>query len=312
MPFRFFSLVLIIGFLLSSFSGEQPTFTQASQVETAPIIALINGQVIDGTGAEPIANGGVLIEDSRIIFVGTMDEIELTEDMVVLDVAARTILPGIFNAHTHGFDTAVVRQLSYLNDGVTSLCNMAIRLNKMESLEVQTLPDGSPSTNSFQAGPIVTVPDGYPGPVHGTAISYEISGETEAGDAVLDLKEPDYIKIALEPSRDMPVLSLAEVEAIVTAAHENDMLVHAHIQRSSMLDVAIEGGVDVFQHVPMPYLDLQDIQYPAIQDYLDGETKHIALPPEFEAQLLQAIEHGIIFVPTLDVYSFRSIPDELR
>jgi len=56
---------------------------------------LHGGQVFDGTGA-PIADGDVVIEDGRIVEVGT----GLDGDVAV-DVVGRTILPGFFDCHVH-------------------------------------------------------------------------------------------------------------------------------------------------------------------------------------------------------------------
>lgn len=305
------AVFMILVFLLSSIPMFQFAPSHANQDTNT--IALINGQVIDGTGAEPIPNGGVIITDAQIVFVGTMDEIELTDDMQVIDVGGRTILPGIFNAHAHRVANPLIRQIAWLKYGVTSVCDVGSTLEAMELLEQQIAPDGSPTTNAFQSGPIVTVPGGYPGSsAIGTQLNYEILSPLDAEDAVLDLKSrgADYIKIALNISEDTPLLSQAEVEALVAAAHENDMLVHAHILDSSVLGMAVEAGIDVIQHVPWSYLDMATTQYPAIEDFQSGKTDHIVLPPEFEADLLQAIEAGVILVPTLDVYTFRSVPDE--
>lgn len=41
---------------------------------------LHNGTIIDGTGSKPIANGAVLIKDSRIQQVGHKSDIRLPDD----------------------------------------------------------------------------------------------------------------------------------------------------------------------------------------------------------------------------------------
>lgn len=312
MLFRFFALLLLICLAVTSFTLSPQAISQASQDEPPPMIALINGQVIDGTGAEPIANGGVIIAGENIVWVGSMDEIELTDDMLVIDVEGRTILPGIFNAHTHRVENPLLRQIAWLKEGVTSVCDMGSPLEDMEFLELQTVPDGTPTTRAFAAGPIVTVPGGYPS-IYGTQLTYEIESPLEAEAAVLDLKSrgADYIKIALNNMTETePALSQAQVDALVVAAHEQDMLVSAHVVRDYMLPIAINAGVDVIQHTPSPYRDMAETEYEAVETFRNGETDQIALPAEFEELLLQAIEQGIILVPTLDVYRFSGFPDE--
>jgi imidazolonepropionase-like amidohydrolase len=76
-------------------------------------IVVRGGRIFDGTGADP-ADGDVAIEDGRIVDVGT----GLDGDEAV-DVAGRTLLPGLFDCHVHvtlsHIDTArlVLRPFSY-------------------------------------------------------------------------------------------------------------------------------------------------------------------------------------------------------
>ena len=58
-------------------------------------IVLQGGRVFDGTGADP-ADGDVALEDGRFVDVGT----GLDGDQAV-DVTGKTILPGLFDCHTH-------------------------------------------------------------------------------------------------------------------------------------------------------------------------------------------------------------------
>ena len=58
-------------------------------------IVVRGGRIFDGTGADP-AEGDVAIEDGRIVDVGTgLDGDE------AIEIAGRTILPGLFDCHTH-------------------------------------------------------------------------------------------------------------------------------------------------------------------------------------------------------------------
>jgi hypothetical protein len=126
----------------------------------------------------------------------------------------------------------------------------------MQDFEQERM-DSDLAARGFKAGPIITAPGGYPGQYYGFAMNYEIQGEGEAENAVHDLhtRGADYIKVALEPGFDdetLPVITFQELRSIVTTAHENDLLVRAHVTNSKMLDIALEAGVDVIEHVPMP------------------------------------------------------------
>ena len=60
-------------------------------------------RLIDGTGAPPIQNGAVLVEDGHIAQVGARDELRLEpgEPVDEIEVSGGSILPGFIEAHTH-------------------------------------------------------------------------------------------------------------------------------------------------------------------------------------------------------------------
>ena len=60
-------------------------------------------RVIDGTGAEPIANAAVTISDGKITAVGTQTELQITpgDEVDVIETTGCTILPGFIEMHSH-------------------------------------------------------------------------------------------------------------------------------------------------------------------------------------------------------------------
>ena len=72
------------------------------------------------------------------------------------------------------------------------------------------------------------------------------------------------------------------------------MLVRAHVNHAA-LDIALEGGVDVIEHVAMPSFSYQDLEP------MFDESGVYQIPERFQEQLLDMIGQGIILVPTLDV-----------
>ena len=180
-------------------------------------------------------------------------------------------------------------------------------LPSMQDLEEEGIQSG-PAARGFKAGPIITVPGGYPGVIFGTYNSYEIQGEDEAESAVNDLyhRGADYIKVALEPGifgEPWPVLNLQELRSIVATAHAHDLLVRAHVNNAK-LDLALEGGVDVIEHVPMPSFSYEDLEL------MFDDQGVFRIPPELETQILGMVEQGIVLVPTLDVIIDDQYPSE--
>ena len=65
------------------------------------IMALVNGTLLDGTGAAPIRNAVLLIRQGRIVAVGERARVNVPSDAKIIDVQGATILPGLINAHVH-------------------------------------------------------------------------------------------------------------------------------------------------------------------------------------------------------------------
>jgi len=277
-----------------------------AQETEATIFAITNGQLIDGTGANPIENGTVIVEGERIVTVGVADDIEIPQNATIIDAEGGTILPGIINAHTHRATDAGMRYPAFTQRGVTTVCDMASDLRSLDNLSETTLSNGNFAGRAGRSGPFITVEGGYPGPVHGNSLNFNITDEVSPTDAVAALQETGatYIKIGLEPGRDnMPMLTPQQVQEIVDAAHARGMIVQAHVQTASNLEIVIDAGVDVLHHVPVP---IDYLQQNIATLLMLQEDEAIELPEDLLTQLQRAIEADIILVPTLDVL----IPEE--
>jgi len=64
-------------------------------------ISIINGVLIDGTGRDPIHNGGLVIENGRIIQAGPMSQLSEWRGGQVVDANGGAILPGMIDCHVH-------------------------------------------------------------------------------------------------------------------------------------------------------------------------------------------------------------------
>ncbi len=168
------------------------------------------------------------------------------------------------------------------------------------------MPEGA-SARGFWAGPIITVPGGYPGPAYGSQFSYEVGTPREARDAVADLlkRGARMIKLALAPGdpRDpWPILDLERVHAIVEEAHRSSVLVRAHVFEPYLVeDIVLPAGVDVIEHSPFPILSTEEEN--SVLESDDPRTQLFdVVAPEFERLLARVVEQGIVMVPTLDAH----------
>jgi imidazolonepropionase-like amidohydrolase len=133
----------------------------------------------------------------------------------------------------------------------------------------------------------------------GSRLNYEVKNPDEARAAVVDLaaRGADVIKIALEPGsaqNSWPTLDMAEVKAVVEEAHTHGLLVRAHLQKIALLDLVLDTGVDVIEHVPGPSISQREIQR------LLAESSHFTVTLAYETELARIVSHNVILVPTLD------------
>jgi imidazolonepropionase-like amidohydrolase/Tol biopolymer transport system component len=93
------------------------------------VVALTGARIVTMNDArQVIENGTILVRDNRIVAVGASGAVEIPADAQRLDLAGRTVMPGIIDAHAHGPQGAsdIVPQqnwsaLAHLALGVTTV-----------------------------------------------------------------------------------------------------------------------------------------------------------------------------------------------
>lgn len=71
----------------------------------APVVALTNVTIIDGTGALPRAGQTIVISGTRITAVGATGSVSVPAGATVLDLGGHTVIPGLMGMHDHMFYT---------------------------------------------------------------------------------------------------------------------------------------------------------------------------------------------------------------
>jgi imidazolonepropionase-like amidohydrolase len=259
-------VVSILAPLVTGCSIPSPTST------TKPTLVLINGVLIDGTGADAIHDAAIVIRDGNIIDLGTSNEVSIPPDAQVIDVKEGTILPGFINAHVHkAFDTPTL--VAWAQAGVTTVRDVGTVNQSIhnwdewmtDSIKGRDVPPPIPFSlvNTYlyeprfarvlTSGPIVTVPEGYPIPVWGPDIALTVTSPEDAQQKIQILLDAgaDFIKIALKGENS---LTREEVEAIVDVAHERGVIVTAHVSSTSDLVIGVDAGIDDAAHMVPDYL----------------------------------------------------------
>ncbi len=74
---------------------------EAPAPDGAGALALVGAQLIDATGAPPVADSVVVVRDGRIVSAGPRDATPAPDGAETLDVTGKTIIPGLVNLHVH-------------------------------------------------------------------------------------------------------------------------------------------------------------------------------------------------------------------
>ncbi|WP_105619853.1 amidohydrolase family protein [Vallitalea okinawensis] len=221
-------------------------------------IALLNGTLIDGNGGTPIEDTLILVNNGFIEYVGLKKERYIPDDYKSYDLKGNYILPGFINTHVHyGFNAYNLKE--WANSGVTTVRDIGADISRplfdMRD-NINSRPDYA---RVIMAGPMFTVPGGYPqGPW-----ALHITSVEDAKEKTLDIinRGADVIKVAIETGEPFgewyPILSQEELKAIVETAHSKGIKVTAHVSvsNSSNIETAINAGVDDIAHNWMTNVD---------------------------------------------------------
>jgi imidazolonepropionase-like amidohydrolase len=266
---------------------------------TAADVVLVNGTLIDGTGADPLPDAVVAIREGRIAAVGTRAQVKVSQTAHVIDVGGATILPGFINAHVHdAYDEDTLQ--AWRQGGVTTVRDMGAHAPySPELFEFRDKVNGKLHCARLVAvGSFVNVAGGYPiVPWGGHAVIVESPEDARQKVSQIIDDGADVIKTALESGAalgqpGLPLLSPEETAAIVEAAHERDTPVSVHVTVSRDLERALDAGVDDIAHM--------------VTDWVSGEI--FARMVESDTTWVPTLElwHGVSSVNPID-YTTRTI-----
>ncbi len=261
------STLVVLGALLVGSRGAMvgaeantPTAaTPASTEGSLSSLALVNGTLIDGTGAEPVRDAALVIRAGRIVAVGSRTAIAIPADATVIDVQGGTILPGLINAHVHNAFKASNLE-TWANAGITTVRDEGILSGDVSPLLAwrdKTVKEPR-YARLVSAGSMITVPGGY-----GNAF---VSSPEEARQMVFRFLNSgiELIKVSEEDGyagrHDLPKLSREHLAAIVVAAHERGVPVSAHVTAVKYLQMVLDAGVDEAAHMVCDRLSADLIQ----------------------------------------------------
>jgi imidazolonepropionase-like amidohydrolase len=268
-------LVIWAGFAIPQSLAQSPA---------AGTTAFTGARLIDGTGSAPVEPTTIVITDGRIAAVGPAASVAIPAGVTRVDLAGKTILPGIVNAHGHlnvdentrlpVREHIVERLRAYADYGVTTVMSLGQTV-KDETVALQVRAD----QRQGKAGGARFYTSGQ------NAIAKDPEGARAAVNRLADLKV-DFIKTRLNGrATDMDAETLG---AVIDEAHERGLRTAIHIFYLRDAKLAIQNGIDVIAH---------SVRDQNVDQALIAEMKR----------------HNVAYIPTLtrdlSVFVYESTPD---
>jgi imidazolonepropionase-like amidohydrolase len=232
------------------------------------------GLLIDGTGAPPLQNVAVAVEDGRIesiIPAATISEVERE----VVDLGGATLLPGFVDSHVHltfepSADHEAVRATLAADDRETLALRAARNAQLALLAGVTTLRDcGGPGFVTLRvrdainegiilgprilaSGPPITTTAGH---LHFLGLTADSRDEVLKAGRVLVEAGVDFIKVCASGGNMTPgsnayaaQYSAETLTALVVDAHRLGLQVVAHAQSADAIRYAAQAGADSIEH----------------------------------------------------------------
>jgi imidazolonepropionase-like amidohydrolase len=166
-----FALSLLVSALPLTAQQQQqgrPTLSQSTRrfvSVDAPIVALTNIRVVDGTGAPPREGQTIVIQDGKFAAVGPSSSVRPPQGAQVVDLAGHTAIPGMVGLHDHTFYTTSARSIQistsaprlYLASGVTTIRTTG-SMSPYAELNLKKAIDAgqAPGPHMYVTGPYIT------------------------------------------------------------------------------------------------------------------------------------------------------------
>jgi imidazolonepropionase-like amidohydrolase len=271
------------------------------------VTALLCGHLIDTAAGKVLGETTIVIEGGRVKEVHS--GLQAPAGATAIDLKTQTCMPGLIDSHTHitgqtsrteyvdryhwNVSDYVIRSTVYarrtLLAGFTTIRNLGDSANESAALRNAINAGVVPGPRIFTAGKAIGSTGGHGDPSNGLrqdlmrdfgAVDGIINGPEDAVKAVREHYKlgDDVIKIMPSggvldegASGDNSQMTLEEIRAVVTTAHDYGFAVAAHAHGAEAIKRAVLGGVDSIEHGT--YMDAEDMKL--------------------------MVEHGTYFVPTI-------------
>jgi imidazolonepropionase-like amidohydrolase len=281
----------------------------AADAPTPPggVTALLCGHLIDTVAGKMLGESTIVIEGGHVREV--LSGSQAPAGATAIDLKSQTCMPGLIDSHVHltgqtsrteyvdryhwNVADYAIRSTVYarrtLLAGFTTVRNVGDQANESAALRDAINAGIVPGPRIYTAGKAMGSTGGHADPMNG--LNQELSKDLGAVDGIINSPEDavkavrehyklgdDLIKIMPSggvldegASGDNSQMTLEEIRAVVTTAHDYGFAVAAHAHGAEAIRRAVLGGVDSIEHGT--FMDAEDMKL--------------------------MVEHGTYYVPTI-------------
>jgi len=205
-------------------------------------------RLIDGTAAAPIENAVLVVRDGKIEAVGPAGRVAVPKGATRVDLAGKTVIPGLINAHGHVGETVGLRSGPELNTRDNVLRQLGLYARYGVTTVFSLGGDGEAGFQLREGGRAATGGRArlyVSGPVITAATPEEARARV---DEVAALK-PDFVKIRVDDNLGTATRMPPPVyRAVIERARSHGLPVAAHIYYLEDAKGLLEAGVAFIAH----------------------------------------------------------------
>lgn len=270
-------------------------------VVDAPVVALTHVRLVDGTAAPAKEDYTVLIRGDRIEAVGPTARLTIPSGARVVDLAGRTLIPGIVGLHEHTYfrQTSRTTQMSYsapriwLGYGVTTIRTAGSMFPYNEiNLKRAVAAGDVPGPRMHITGPYL---DGSAG-AEGLDRALASAAEARRVVAYWGEEGATWLKFSGSVSREV-------LGAAIDEAHKHGMQVTGHLCSVTFREAAALG-IDNLEHGFITNSDYVPGKRPDVcpRENMMYQVNVDVAGPDVQATFKDLLAHKVALTSTLAVY----------
>jgi imidazolonepropionase-like amidohydrolase len=225
-----FALALALALAACGNPAPDQTAADPAVVPRDGTVAFVAARIFDGTGEPPVEDGIVVVRDGVIRQVGPAGTVAVPDDLQVVDLEGRFLMPGFINAHGHvaasGDRSDIREQLEIYSDyGITTVLSLG---DAADDPREERWSADLQRARLFVSGPSLN-------PSSPDEAAREVERVADRG--------ADWVKMHVNQARGRDTYP-----AVIAAARERDLPVAIHIEELKDARGVLDAGADLIAH----------------------------------------------------------------